>query len=151
MDPKQIFRQFCKANGMRYTLEREIIIDEIYRTHTHFDVDQLFLKIRNRHRKIKLSRASIYRSIPHFIAAGLMRESLAEEGRICYEYALGHSHHDHVKCLSCGKIYEFYEEDIDKKQTELCSKLKFKMVSHMHVIYGYCSKCQQENKIGNKK
>jgi len=143
MNPKEIFKQFCKENAMRYTPERGLIIDEIYRTHAHFDVDSLFLRIRNKHPKIKLARGSIYRTVPHLINAGLLRESLTEEGRICYEHTLGHTHHDHLKCIHCGKILEFYDEAIDQKQIQLCKKRKFKMTSHLHVIYGYCSNCKK--------
>lgn len=82
MDPKQIFRQFCAKNNMRYTPERGLIIDEVYRKDGHFDVDKLFLRIRNRYPKIKLARGSIYRTIPHLIQAGLIRESLTQEGRV---------------------------------------------------------------------
>lgn len=128
---------------MRYTPERGVIIDEIYREDGHFDIDNLFIRIRNRYPKIKLARGSIYRTIPHLIQAGLIRESLTNEGRICYEHILGHTHHDHLKCLSCEQVYEFYVEEIDKRQSELCKKRKFKMVSHMHVIYGYCAKCKK--------
>ena len=140
-DPKEIFRQFCKKNAMRYTPEREVIIDEVYRKDTHFDIEQLFSRIRNRYPQLKLAKGSIYRTIPHLIEAGLLRESLTDDGRIRYEHTLGHSHHDHIKCLKCGKIDEFFEKSIDQKQAELCKNLNFEMVSHMHVIYGYCSKC----------
>ena len=142
MDPKDIFRQFCKNNDMRYTPERGLIIDEIYRTHDHFDVDQLFLRIRNRFPKIKLSRASIYRTMPLLINAGLLREALTQVNRIYYDQTLGHSHHDHLKCLKCGSIFEFYSETIDEEQEALCKKRKFMITSHMHVIYGYCYKCK---------
>jgi len=144
--PKIIFKQYCKKNSMRYTPEREIIIDEIYCKDTHFNIDNLFLRIRNKYPKIKLAKGSIYRTIPHLVRSGLVRESLADEGHICYEHALGHDHHDHLKCLGCGRVFEFYEDYIDKAQQALCKKSKFKMVSHTHVLYGYCSKCHKKNK-----
>ncbi len=144
MEPKEIFKEFCHNNDMRYTPERGVVIDEIYRTHKHFDVDTLFLSIRNRYPKIKLARGSIYRTIPHLIQAGLVRESFADDGKLCYEHTLGHAHHDHLKCISCGKVFEFYEKDIDLKQVQLCKRRKFKMISHMHVIYGLCEKCRKK-------
>lgn len=145
-DPITIFKEYCKKKGMRYTPEREVIIKEIYNKEGHFDIDELFLHIRNRHRKIRLAKGSIYRTLPLLIGAGLIRESLTDEGRICYEHTLGHSHHDHLKCVGCGKIFEFYDQRIDKSQKEVCSKFKFKMFWHTHVIGGYCSKCWQKGK-----
>ena len=144
--PKGIFKEYCKNNGMRYTPEREIIIDEIYCKDGHFDADELFLRIRNRYPKIKLAKGSIYRTLPHLIQAGLIRESLTEESHVCYEHTLGHEHHDHIKCVECGRIFEFYEKEIDKLQKNLCRRRNFKMLWHTHVIGGYCSKCLKEKK-----
>lgn len=141
-DPKEIFRQYCRKEAMRYTPERGLIIDEIYRRDGHFDVDGLFSRIRNRHPRIKLAKCSIYRSLPHFIKAGLLRESLTREGVVCYEHTLGHEHHDHMRCIGCGKIIEFYEPDIDVVRQRFCKESKFKMIQHTHVIEGYCSQCQ---------
>jgi len=143
-DPKNIFKGYCRKYGLRYTPERELIINEIYRKDCHFDVDSLFLRIRGRHPKIKLAKGSIYRTIPHLIKSGLLRESLVENGHISYEHKLGHAHHDHMKCVSCGSIFEFYEKDIDRIQQELCKKRRFKMLWHTHVIAGYCSKCRSK-------
>lgn len=145
-NPIDIFKQYCKNNGMRYTPEREVIIAEIYRKDGHFDIDELFLRIRNRYPKIKLAKGSIYRTLPHLIRAGLIRESLTEEGHACYEHILGHEHHDHMKCMGCGRIFEFYENSIDKSQQELCRKRNFKMLWHTHVIGGYCKRCSRKQK-----
>lgn len=148
-DPKAIFRDYCRKNALRYTPERALIIDEMYRKDAHFDIDSLFLRIRNRYSKVKLAKGSIYRTIPHLIKAGLVRESLTDEGRICYEHTLGHTHHDHMKCIGCGKVSEFYEEGIDDMQRKLCKKRRFKMIWHTHVIGGYCAECQK-NKGKNR-
>ncbi|MFC1670002.1 Fur family transcriptional regulator [Spirochaetota bacterium] len=143
-NPSIIFKDYCKKNGMRYTPERDIIISEIYHDDEHFDVDSLFFRIRGKYPKTKLSKASIYRSIPHLIKAGLIRESYSEGGSVYYEHIIGHSHHDHMKCIGCGKVIEFYETKIDKAQQELCDKLNFEMIWHVHVIGGYCSKCRKK-------
>ena len=142
--PRDVFKEYCKKNSMRYTPERDVIISEMYRTDGHFDIDSLFLRIRNRFPDVKLSKGSIYRNIPHLIKAGLIIQSLAVEGRTYYEHILGHNHHDHMECLKCGKIFEFYEESIDKTQQKTCERYNFQMVSHMHVISGYCAKCRKK-------
>jgi len=143
-DPKEIFKTYCKKQGMRCTPERGIIIDEIYSKDGHFDIDSLFLRIRNKYSRIKLAKGSIYRTVPHLINAGLIRTSLRDKNSVTYEHTLGHGHHDHMKCVSCGKVFEFYEKDIDKIQRELCKKRGFKMLWHTHVIEGYCARCQRE-------
>ncbi|MFH1505026.1 MAG: Fur family transcriptional regulator [Candidatus Omnitrophota bacterium] len=145
-DPKLVFKEYCKRQGMRYTPERDLIIEEVYRKDGHFDVDNLFLRIRNRFPKTKLAKGSIYRAVPHLIRTGLIRESLTDAGDVFYEHTLGHSHHDHMKCLKCGKIFEFYEPSIDKIQQEICKRRKFKMIRHTHVIAGYCKNCYTKKK-----
>ena len=141
-EPRAVFRSYCANHGMRYTRERELVIDEIYRQDGHFDIDGLFLRIRNGHPHSRLAKGSIYRTLPHLIKAGLIRASLTDEGRICYEHTLGHSHHDHMKCVGCGTIFEFYDKRIDELQQELCRTLGFTMLWHTHIIGGYCPKCR---------
>lgn len=140
-NPKERFKQYCKENSLRHTPEREVIVHEIYKQEGHFDTDHLFLQIRNKHPKLKLAKASIYRNIPHLINAGLIRESFQKDGHTYYEHTLGHSHHDHMRCLSCGKISEFYSKIIDKAQLSICTKHNFTLVDHIHILLGYCDKC----------
>ena len=142
--PKIVFKEYCKENGMRFTPEREVIIEEAYRKDVHFDIDSLFLRIRNRHPEMKLAKGTIYRTLPHLISAGLIRESLMDDGHVCYEHTLGHQHHDHLKCIGCGEIFEFYDKEIDNAQKRVCDKRTFNMLWHIHVIGGYCSKCQKK-------
>lgn len=149
--PEIIFKEYCKRNRMRYTPERDLIIREIYRENGHFGIDDLFLRIRNRHPKTKLAKGSIYRIIPYLINAGLIRISFTDRDHVCYEYTLGHSHHDHMKCIRCGRIFEFYDERIDRAQQEICRKRGFKMLWHVHVIGGYCSRCQMQYNSKQKK
>ena len=144
--PVKAFRQYCKENKMRNTPERELIIKEIYRVDEHFDVDRLFLRIRNRYPKLKLSKVSIYRALPHLIKAGLICEVFSDSGAICYEHVLGHDHHDHMKCLTCGAVIELYEKKIDEMQQKICDRLDFEIVRHIHVIEGYCKKCRKINR-----
>ena len=142
--PEEILRAYCRKRNMRYTPEREAIIREIYRTYKHFDVDLLFVRIRENNPNTRLCKATIYRTIPHLVEAGLVRESLTRNGHACYEPTSGRSHHDHMRCIGCGRIYEFYEPSIDRAQERLCTERGFLMTSHIHVIEGNCSRCRKK-------
>jgi len=144
MGPKEIFKKYCRDQNLRFTPGRALIIDEIYRKKGHFDVDTLFLHLRNSHPDIRLARGSIYRNIPHLLKSGLIRISLADSGRISYEPNLGHQHHDHMRCLKCGRVFEFYKDSIDRAQKKMCENINFKMTGHIHLITGYCSKCRKK-------
>lgn len=142
-DPKEIFETYCRKNGMRCTPERNLIIDEIYCKDGHFDIDDLFLRVRKKYSNVKIAKGSIYRTVPHLIKSGLIRESYAADGHICYEHTLGHTHHDHMKCLVCGGVMEFFNKDIDRIQEDICAQRKFKLAGHVHVLLGYCKKCRK--------
>lgn len=139
--PVSIFQDYCRRHGLRCTRERDRIVAEIYRLNRHFDIDDIFLRIRTRHPKTKLAKASIYRTLPHLVSAGLIRASLTDGARVCYEHTLGHPHHDHMKCVKCGRIFEFYERKIDQIQQAVCRKHHFTMLWHTHVVGGYCAQC----------
>ena len=145
-NPIAIFKEYCKKKGLRYTPEREVIIEEIYSKDGHFDIDNLFLRIRNRHPKLKIAKGSIYRTLPHLMESGLIRESYMKGSCLYYEHTLGHAHHDHMRCIQCGKEFEFYEKKIDKIQETICKRKKFEMIGHIHVLIGYCEKCRPLNK-----
>ncbi len=146
-NPKIIFDAYCKSRDMRCTPERHIIIDEIYQINCHFNIDDLYLRIRNKNLDKKLSRGSIYRTIPHLVKSGLIRECFVDQGHTCYEVLLGSHHHEHLKCVSCQKIFEFSNEKIDKIEDSICRKLNFQMIRHSHVLFGYCADCRSKNNI----
>ena len=106
--PLEVFREFTAKKGLRNTPEREMIIDEMFAIHDHFDVDELYLRLKIK--KKKVSKPSIYRLIPHLLESGLIQEAYFEEGHWHYEHIYGHEHHCHLRCLGCGKTIEFQEK-----------------------------------------
>ena len=146
-----LFREYCSRKKMRYTPEREMIIQEIYSFDGHFNVDNLFLQIRQRNPISRIAKTSIYRSIPYFLDAGILRESIAEAGHIIYERTLGHFDHDHFRCIGCGKLLEFYSHELEAAQKKICRKEKFKVLWRTNVINGYCPECIHKEKHEGKK
>ncbi|MBN1797165.1 MAG: transcriptional repressor [Spirochaetales bacterium] len=137
-----VFKNYLVSHGLKYTPERKIVFDAIISFSGHFDADTLYESIRRN--KGKLSRATVYRALPHFIATGIVKESLRFEGRTHYEKSLGTEHHDHLVCLGCGKIIEFKDEKIEELQNKVCKKYSFKALDHKLGIRGYCKTCQKK-------
>ena len=82
-----IFREYLKANGLKFTPERRLILEGIFSFSGHFDVDKLYDKL---HREAKgLSLATIYRTLPHLVSAGLIREVMRCQDRPQYEKSFG--------------------------------------------------------------
>lgn len=74
----EVFQEFIRQRGLRRTLERELVLKEIFEIHGHFDVDELYLKLKQK--GVRVSRASIYRALPLFRDEGLIREADFSEG-----------------------------------------------------------------------
>ncbi|RLB87892.1 MAG: transcriptional repressor, partial [Deltaproteobacteria bacterium] len=83
----EVFREFAREKGLRNTPERETIIREIFATHEHFDVDELYLRLKRK--KKKISKPSIYRLIPYLLESNLIQEAYFEDGRQHYEHIYG--------------------------------------------------------------
>ena len=136
----EVFREFIRNKGLRNTPEREAIIEEIFATHDHFDVDELYLRLKNK--KKKISKPSIYRLIPYLLESGLIQDAFFENGHLHYEHIYGHEHHCHLRCLKCGKIIEFEEKSLKKIEKKLAEKHDFFIKAHKFEALGYCSKCK---------
>jgi Fur family ferric uptake transcriptional regulator len=116
-----------------------MIIEEIFSIHDHFDVDGLFLRMRNK-KKI-VSKASIYRIIPLLVESGLIKEVFFEDGHLHYEHIYGHKHHCHLRCICCGRNFEFTEDEIVKIQNQIGKKYGFAITSYRFELLGYCPQC----------
>ena len=88
-----------------------------------------------------MSRATLYRTLPHLVDAGLVHKIEMAEGQARYEPMFGRHHHDHLVCLECGRIIEFENRDIERLQEEICRRKKFIMTGHTHQIRGTCEIC----------
>ncbi|MBW2092980.1 MAG: transcriptional repressor [Deltaproteobacteria bacterium] len=134
----QIFRKLLKKRGMRNTPEREAIIESIISSPDHFDVDELYLRMKQ---KTSVSRASIYRTIPLLIEAGLINEVFHEDGHMHYERAYGRDHHCHLRCSNCRKIIEFSDPRLGEIEKEVGQKFNFETQGHRLEVFGLCSDC----------
>ncbi len=85
--------------------------------------------------------ATVYRVLTQFEAAGLVSRHHFEGGISVFELDEG-SHHDHLLCVKCGKISEFKDDIIEKRQMEIAQDHGFDMKDHCLYIYGVCQKCQ---------
>lgn len=138
-DEIAIFRDFIRKKGLRNTPERETIIGEICDTRSHFDVDELYLRLREKRKKI--SKPSIYRLIPLLLEAGLIQEAYFEDGHLHYEPIYGREYHCHLRCLNCGKTVEFTQEFLDHVEAKLAEEYQFVIRGHKLEVFGYCAKC----------
>lgn len=137
---KQKFREFLTTKGLKLTKERDEILNEILIMKKHFDPEELFIRLKAKGSKV--SRASVYRTIPLLIESRLIEEVERIDRHAHYEKVSENRHHDHMICMKCGKIIEFYSPTLEMLQDEICQKEKFKGIKHSLEILGYCEKCR---------
>jgi len=137
------FRALLRDEGLRMTPERAVILAEVFKIEGHFQPDDLLVRFRTG--GIKISRATIYRTLDLLVTCGLVRrETFA--GGAHYERAHhveGHDHHDHLVCTSCGAIFEFHNADIERLQESVCREFDFEPHGHSHQISGLCADCRR--------
>ena len=148
-DEISLFRSFISKKGLRNTPEREEIIKEIFASHDHFDVDELYLRLRQKGSRV--SKASIYRNIPLIIESCLIRAVWHEDGHMHYEHIYGHGHHCHLRCIQCGKVIEFVEKGLIDIEKKLGAKYDFEIIDHRLDVTGYCSTCREEKMKESRK
>jgi len=138
-----ILAECIRRKGLRRTREREIILGEILSNEEHFSVEELYERLRAKGARV--SRASIYRTLPLLAECGLVREALLEHGQRHYESTHGRGHHCHLRCLSCGRIVEFSEPSVERLEGTMERRHGFRIVGHKLELYGYCPECSGKN------
>jgi len=138
------FREFLKGKGLRLTSEREAILREVFATKgEHFEPEELHIALRQK--EADVSRASVYRTIPLLIEAGIIEEVERVDKHAHYELIHGREHHDHMLCLGCGDVIEFLSPEMEELQDRLCDEHGFTGETHTLEIKGYCRKCAKKN------
>jgi Fur family ferric uptake transcriptional regulator len=136
------FQEFLQKQGLKLTSERIALVREIFSTHYHFEADELLGKMKEN--DVKISRATVYRTLELLVKSGMVRRVHLGEDHYHYEHVTGNSHHDHLICTTCGGVIEFHDEDLERRQLEICAKKKFTPTFHNLQILGVCDSCRRK-------
>ncbi|MDP6369851.1 MAG: Fur family transcriptional regulator [Planctomycetota bacterium] len=134
------YRDYLSGKGLRLTKQRRRILDRVYGTHDHFSAETL-LRWLAAEQGAPVSRATVYRTLEMMVSGGFLAAVDTGGKELLYEHALGHSHHDHMVCITCGSIEEFVDEEIERRQSAACAEAGFTPVRHLLRIRGYCRSC----------
>jgi len=131
-----------KSTGLKATLPRLKIL-EVFQTgkQRHMSAEDVFRVLLDERSDIGL--ATVYRVLTQFEQAGLLVRSNFESGKAVYELNEG-KHHDHLVCLDCGRVEEFFDADIEKRQHIVAQERGFKLQEHALSLYANCTreKCE---------
>lgn len=134
-----------KNTGLKATLPRLKIL-EIFQAgkQRHMTAEDVFRVLLEDRSDIGL--ATVYRVLMQFEQAGLLNRSNFESGKAVYEINEG-QHHDHLVCLDCGKVEEFYDAEIEKRQHAVAEGKGFAIADHSLSIYANCTKTDCPNRL----
>ena len=136
MNNTDTLKQILHKENLRYNQQRQEVWDEICVSDEHQDVENIYNSLRKR--QIKVSRATVYRTIDVLVKNNLVRRLNLDDGRSRFENKIGVEHHDHIVCLDCRKIVEFMDETIEKMQIRIAKEQGFEIVRHVHQLFGRC-------------
>ena len=132
-----------KNAGLKATLPRLRILSLFENSKDrHLSAEDIYKVMINAGEDVGL--ATVYRVLTQFEQAGLLIRHHFESGKAVFELN-GGSHHDHIVCIKCGRVEEFYDAEIEKRQKSAAEKLGFEMQDHSLTIYGACKpKCDNK-------
>ncbi|HEX9395763.1 MAG TPA: ferric iron uptake transcriptional regulator [Burkholderiales bacterium] len=130
--------QSLKDTGLKATLPRRKIL-ELFETSKvrHLSAEDVYKALMAE--GIDVGLATIYRVLTQFEHAGLLARQHFETGKAVFELNRG-GHHDHLVCLQCGRVEEFYDADIERRQTEVARLRGFRLHGHSLALYADCVK-----------
>ena len=143
-EPQKVFQQLLESKGLKFTKQREEILDYLLRAKKHVTPEQIY---RDLNRKDpSLGRATVFRTLRLLEDSGFANRISFPDGRQGYEHKFARPHHDHMICVECSDVIEFSNSTIEKLQDQITRRFGFAPIWHRHEIFGRCRKCAKNGR-----
>ncbi len=137
-----LFKNFLKRKGLTLTKQRDLVLTQVFKNHTHFEADEIVDTLRKNNSRV--SRATVYRTLAHLNECGLIRKIDLGHGHSHFEHILGHQHHEHLYCEKCENIIEFSDPTLEERINEISRDHNFTITNHAVMLFGKCNKCNKK-------
>lgn len=141
-----VLRNYVARHGLKFTRQRETIVEVFFAAGGHLTVDALLERVREQDPQVSL--ATVYRTMKLLTECGLAdAHRFGDQGQVLYEPNEGDDeHHDHIICTDCGHIEEFFNPKLEALQEVIAEEHGFELKEHRMELYGSCTRPQCEHR-----
>lgn len=135
------FRSWLRGEGLKCTQEREEIAEEFLRTERHVEAEEFLLRMREAGSGV--SRATIYRTLDLLVQAGIARKVRLGTDHYYFEHILGRGQHEHMICLECDRVIEWYDPELEALIRDNLERHRFTPRRYSVQVFGVCAECAE--------